>query len=153
MGQKHFISSHFNFMSFSQFTNDSRSCLSRDDQEEEYGSQGRGKLRQNFSLDQFSGISDKGHGQYLIQMRQNTFSLFFPFLFLKDKTSGSASKHKKTLLTRPVVWIFRTHLALLKQVNQGAKKSVPLSLINTALTTHCCLIERFCWEDIIWLSY
>lgn len=42
----------------------------RDDQEREEGiiqkSRKRGKLRQNYSLDQFNGISDKGHGQYLI---------------------------------------------------------------------------------------
>ena len=42
----------------------------RDDQEREKGiiqkSRKRGKLRQNYSLDQFNGISDKGPGQYLI---------------------------------------------------------------------------------------
>ena len=70
-GLETFISSHFNFMSSSQFSLMTREVVfPRDDQEREKGiiwkSRKRGKLRQNYSLDQFNGISDKGHGQYLI---------------------------------------------------------------------------------------
>ena len=58
-------------MSFSQFPLMTLEVVfPRDDQEREKGiiqrSRKRGKLRQNYSLDQFNGIYDKGHGQYLI---------------------------------------------------------------------------------------
>ena len=58
-------------MSFSQFPLMTIEVVfPRDDQEIEKGiirrSSKRGKLRQNYSLDQFNGIYDKGHGQYLI---------------------------------------------------------------------------------------
>ena len=58
-------------MSFSQFPLMTLEVVfPRDDQEREKGiirrSRKRRKLRQNYSLDQFNGIYDKGHGQYLI---------------------------------------------------------------------------------------